>query len=164
MEEIWKTVKEYEDYMVSNLGRVKSLKFGKEKILSQFYDKDGYNRVNLLSQGKQKNLGVHRLVALVFYGQNDLSVNHINGIKTDNRLENLEYVSNRENQSHKFKNKNTTSIYTGVSFHKKTNKWISEIQINGQKKHLGVFTNEIDAHNAYQNALKENNLTNKYAK
>ena len=161
--EIWKTIEGYEDYMASNLGRVKSLKFGKEKILSQFDDKDGYKRIGIYKNNNIKQTSVHRIIASAFLGNSDLQVNHKNGNRADNRIENLEYVSVRENISHSILNKSKSSKYAGVSFSKGKNKWASTIYINKKTKHLGYFTSELDAHNAYLKTLQENNLTNKYS-
>ena len=97
-EEIWKDVIDYEGiYQVSNLGNVKSLKFNKEKIL-KLMPRSGYLRVEL----NQKSHSVHRLVLHTFVGLNETKpqVNHINGIKSDNRLINLEWVTQSENIRH----------------------------------------------------------------
>ena len=102
-EEIWKDAPGYEGrYQVSNLGKVKSLKFDKERTLKFGLNRGGYYFVNLCKGGAQKTNSVHRLVMLAFVGKSDLEVNHINGIKTDNRLENLEYCSRSENIQHAY--------------------------------------------------------------
>jgi hypothetical protein len=106
---------------------------------------------------------VHRLVAFAFLGKSDLQVNHINSNRSDNRLENLEFVNQRENNSHRFTNEKIASKFVGVCWNKKTKKWISHIRIKRKTIYLGSFENELDARNAYIKALKENNLTNKYA-
>ena len=109
-EEIWKNIKDYPNYMVSNLGRVKSLgrwvnyknkgkRLKREKILKSSVDKIGYMYVGLYKNGKVKYFKVHRLVAEAFYGEipKGMQVNHINEIKTDNRLENLNLMTPKEN-------------------------------------------------------------------
>ena len=99
--EIWKDIPNYEGmYQVSNLGRVKSLKFNKEKVLKPLPNRRGYCKVILCKGGAQKQKSIHRLVLLAFVGESELEVNHINGIKTDNSLENLEYCTRRENIRH----------------------------------------------------------------
>lgn len=113
MEEIWKDVKGYCGwYQVSNLGRVKRLKkihcnHGKtniverERILKPTKDKKGYLIVILSNGGKdKKHLKVHRLVAEAFIANeyNKPQIDHINRIKDDNRVENLRWVTNTENQ------------------------------------------------------------------
>lgn len=102
-EEIWKDIPNYEGlYQVSNLGRVKSFKRGKEKILKPRLDRVGYYHVGLCEGGERKSNLVHRLVMLAFVGESDLQVNHKNGAKSDNRLENLEYCTSSENTQHAY--------------------------------------------------------------
>ena len=101
MSEIWKDVKNYEDlYQVSNLGQVKSKKSG--RILKTPPIKTGYLRLNLLKNGKPKQAYVHRIVAEVFIPQKigKSEINHIDGDKTNNRIENLEWVTHKENILH----------------------------------------------------------------
>jgi len=99
--EVWKDIPEYEGlYQVSNLGKVKSLWFGKERILKPITHTNGYHHVNIYRGGARKKILVHRLVMLAFVGESDLQVNHVNGDKTDNRLENLEYCTAVENHQH----------------------------------------------------------------
>lgn len=64
--EIWKVIEGYSDYWISSMGRVKSVKFNKEKILKQVKDKNGYLRVGLFRNGTVKKTTVHRLVGLAF--------------------------------------------------------------------------------------------------
>lgn len=115
--EVWKDVKGYEGYyQVSNLGNVRSLdriilcKNGSERFtvgkpLKPQMDYQGYLRVGLNICGKFKTYRVHRLVALNFLDEkeNKDQVNHINGIKDDNRLTNLEWVTGSENIKHAIK-------------------------------------------------------------
>ena len=113
--EIWKDILGYEGiYQISNFGIAKSLqrnslgKFGnvillKEKILK--YNKTkGYLFVTFLKSHKIKNQSIHRLVAMAFIPNPDKKpcVNHINGIKIDNRIENLEWCTHSENTKHAF--------------------------------------------------------------
>ena len=98
--EVWKQT-HCPDYFISNIGRVKSAKKGKEKILKPTYTPKGYLSTRFCYNGKLTNSEiVHRLVAIAFVdGKDDKRncVNHINGIRDDNRAENLEWVSAAEN-------------------------------------------------------------------
>ena len=101
MKEIWKDIKDYEGhYQVSNLGRVKSIKFGKEIILKQHINiKGGYYYVCLLKNGKHKNYYVHRLVAEAFLPITDNlpQVNHKDENKLNNSVDNLEWCDAKYN-------------------------------------------------------------------
>lgn len=97
--ETWKSITGYEGlYEVSNLGRVKSLKFDKEKILKPNKVK-GYLRVELLKNGQRKLLYVHRLVAAAFIPNPKglPEVNHKDEDKTNNSVTNIEWVSRWDN-------------------------------------------------------------------
>jgi len=116
MEEIWKDIEWYElGYKVSNLGNIKTLKQWKENILTPWKDKIWYLYVLLYINWLSKTFKVHRLVAQQFISNpdNKPEVNHINWIKTDNRLENLEWVTKSENSIHSYRilwNKNHFQI------------------------------------------------------
>jgi hypothetical protein len=161
MQEIFKDIPGYEKfYQVSNLGSVKSLgnnKKRKEKLLKAALNNKGYYTVSLSKDFKMKTIQVHQLVAMAFLNHkphgHKIVVDHINNIKTDNRLENLQLISHRENASKD--RKGYSSKYVGVHLCKIVNKWISRIYINGKTKHLGIFDNELLAKKAYQKALNE---------
>ena len=103
MKEIWKDVKGYEGmYCVSNFGRVKSFKRKKAMILKPFYNMDGYLNVELRDSKSRKTISVHRLVAIAFVPNplNKPQVNHIDEVKTNNNISNLEWVTQKENMNH----------------------------------------------------------------
>ena len=100
--EVWKDVKDYEGhYQVSNQGRVKSLKQGKERILKPRVEGSGYFFVDLYKNNESKMCKVHRLVALTFIpNPNNLpEVNHKDEDKTNNSVENLEWCSSKYNSN-----------------------------------------------------------------
>lgn len=97
-------LKDFPDYMVDENGVVVSLKKGKWRVLKGGLDADGYRVITLMQSGKRSCGKVHRLVMLAFVGPSDLVVNHRNGIKTDNRLENLEYITQAQNIQHALDN------------------------------------------------------------
>mgnify|MGYP000648467329 CR=1 FL=1 len=107
--EIWKDIKGYErKYQVSNLGRIKSLKrrYRKtERILTKHKHYKNYDLVSLSKDGKIKTYTVHRLVALAFIPnpENKLEINHKISIRDDNRVDNLEFCTAKENSEHGYK-------------------------------------------------------------
>ena len=108
--EVWKDIKYYEGiYQVSNFGNVKSLgnSFSrKERFLKLSPQSKGYLTVVLQKNATRKMVLTHRLVAehFIYNTESKRQVNHINGDKTDNIVENLEWVSHRENLDHAIKN------------------------------------------------------------
>ena len=98
--EIWRDIRGYEGlYQVSNFARVKSFYYNTPKIIFQSLNRTGYLRVCLVKNGKRKDHLLHRLVAEAFLPNPDNlpQVDHINGDKRDNRLENLQWVTRSEN-------------------------------------------------------------------
>lgn len=157
MEEIWKKVTGFEDYQVSSMGRIKSIKYGIERILSPYDKGRGYLAIQLHNNIGVKSAMIQQLVAIEFLGHNPnetkLIVSHKNNDRGDNRVENLEIAKNGINGH--IKRGNTSSKYTGVCWNKAKNKWQSQIRINGKIKLLGRFENEDDAGKAYQDELKK---------
>jgi len=112
--EEWKDIPGYEGlYQASDTGKVKSLSKRswngngyyrtKEKIFKDRVTRKGYLEVVLWNNRKPKSHKVHRLVMATFIGPSQLQVNHRNGIKSDNRLQNLEYCTGSENVKHAYK-------------------------------------------------------------
>ena len=110
--ETWHNIPFANDYLASNLGRIKSCKFGKEKIMKQFLRKSGYLHTNITINGKTKSLLTHRLICSAILGDfKDKEVNHKNGIRNDNNIKNLEWVSHSENGIHSYKFLNRKRIF-----------------------------------------------------
>jgi hypothetical protein len=164
MEEIWKDIPDYEGlYQVSNYGNVKSLSreigsakriyISKEKKLKGRKKTNGYLNVVLYKNTFKMEKSIHQLVAIVFLKHipsgNILVVDHKDNNKLNNRLDNLQIVSTRENNSKD--KKNGSSKYVGVYLHKK--KYISQIHIDGKTIYLGYFVSELEAGIAYKKAL-----------
>lgn len=150
MKEEWKKVFDHKNYEVSNLGNVKSLKYGKEKILKPIKQTNGYSSVRL--DGKNKS--IHHLVAEEFMGYkiDKLTLlDHIDGNKLNNRLDNLDIISPRNKKSN-YKTERS-SIYKGVCFLKQSSKWKASIMVDGNRIYLGSFNDEEDAHKAYNIAV-----------
>ena len=121
MEEIWKPIPNCDGYFVSNLGRFKN---AVGEIKQPHGKKDWYQQINLKPYG---GLYVHRLIALTFIPnpENKSDVNHINGIKDDNRVENLEWVTHQENIQHAWRT-GLTKGNTGKHFSEEALKHMSE--------------------------------------
>jgi hypothetical protein len=97
-----KSIPNYPNYSVTEDGKVINNKTNKE--LKPILGNTGYCQVSLCNNGKIKNYNIHRLIASAFLSndENKREVNHINGIKTDNRLKNLEWNTSSENRQHAF--------------------------------------------------------------
>lgn len=105
-DELWKPIKGYKDYFVSNYGKVMSLKKGGSKVLLQQLEKCGYLSVRLYNKKGWRIFKVHRLIAVAFVDnpENKPTVNHIDGVKTNNVVENLEWATYSEQTNHAYKN------------------------------------------------------------
>lgn len=173
-EEIWKDIPNYEGkYQASNLGRIRCmpvvyrtpkgrLESTKHYIVEETLLKTGYKRAYLTNKiGEVSHKGVHRWVMFAFHGEREESihVNHINGVKDDNRLENLEYMTAREN-NHYIKTLNPdkyTSEYNGVYSCNRVRggkKYESSIKIDDKYYYLGSSDNAYELHLKFQEALK----------
>jgi len=172
--EEWKTIIEYPNYQVNNLGDIKSLRrlvvqknrsfYIKEKILKPVLSNQGYFSVKLYNSPSSKTHIIHRLVGIYFIpNPNDFTIlNHIDGNKLNNHYTNLEWVTHRENDCHAVDKTKTSSKYIGVSFNKISNKWYAYITFKNKSKSLGYFETELEAYQTRCDFEKENNIVNRY--
>ena len=112
--------------------------------------KDGYRTIYV---NGQHNLA-HRLIYLWHFGTVPEFIDHINGVKNDNRPENLRPATRAQNGANRSKPASNTSGFKGVSFHKGTGKFKGQIKINGRLIYLGLFSDPESAHAAYIEAAK----------
>ena len=155
--EIWKDVLRYDyEYQISNLGRFKRVtsfhKNNKGEITVGSLDSRGYLRTNLTKEGKNISKKLHRLVAEHFLDNysEDLTVNHIDFNKSNNKLSNLEMMTVKENVIDyitKKKKLKTYSSVIGVSYHKTIKKWVAKLG----RLHLGVYDTENEAIDVIKN-------------
>jgi hypothetical protein len=99
---------------------------------------------------------VHRIVWFMYYGEWPKDqIDHINGVATDNRIENLRDVSNKENMHNKSRQANNTSGVTGIYWYPKREKWLVQLATSGKRYHIGYFKDKEDAIAARKEAEKK---------
>ena len=161
--EFWKDVVGYEgSYIISSLGRVKSLKriiprktgfhTKPEKHLRRYNNGNGYLTILLYNNLGNKRFYIHRLLLLCFKENSNLVVDHKNHIKSDNRLINLRYLTQRDNTSNRKYNK---TPFIGVYFCKRDNTYKAVIKLEGETYLLGSGSNPQELSDRYLKA-KEN--------
>lgn len=155
MYEIFMDIKGYEgQYQVSNLGNIRN---SKGKILKDRFDKDGYKKVTLCKDGNKKTYRVHRLVLETFKANpdNKPQINHRNEDKTDNRLNNLEWSTPKENSN--YGTRTARSVET-----KRKNGYYNELaktnKLNAPKKVLCITTGKV--YESAHEAARDLNLNN----
>jgi len=172
VKEEWRDVPNYEGYyQASDLGRVRSLdrtityvdgrkRFYKGRVMDGSVNKE-YRQTVLYIDGIGRSFKFSQLVAMAFLGHepngHNLVVDHINGDKSDDRVENLRIVTNRANLSACFRSDrgSFSSEYVGVYWHENASKWKAQIEHKGVSVHLGYYNTEIEASNTYQSALSK---------
>lgn len=150
-QEIWKDVVGYEGkYKVSNLGNVLSVK--KDKILTPKNNHDGYKRIQLWEKCKAKFVSIHRLVAEAFIPNPDNKpfVNHINGVKDDNVVENLEWVTQKENIVHAWENGLSKPQYNNI-----LSKSVDQFDLKGN--YLNTYPSTMEAER--QTGIQHSNIS-----
>lgn len=163
--EIWKDIIGYEGlYQISNLGNIKTFNWrntGKTAILKLCKNKNGYLGTALTKNGKLKSVEIHRLLALHFLPntENKKQVNHINGIKADNNISNLEWLTQKENIQHAFK----TGLNKGLKGEKNGRCKLTNIQVikirqkyNTKEKTVMQLSNEYNMNWSTINDLVKN--------
>jgi hypothetical protein len=111
-------------------------------------DSKGYLRVGI----NKKRYAVHRVIFMMHHNFLPEYVDHIDGNKLNNKIENLRQVTVSQNQQNRSKTKFNTSGFKGVSLHKRDNLYRARITINKKEKTIGYFKNPEDAYMAYCNA------------
>jgi hypothetical protein len=141
-----------------NLGNGKMyLRTIKAKELKQRADKKGYKYVDLCFNSSQITRQVHRLVAAAFYGKSDLEVDHLDFTPSNNNVDNLEYVSRKENGDRKHNRmwkKGPIKKIRGV-YPTKSGKWRAQIGFKSKLYSLGTYENQIDAVKAVEDKTLE---------
>ena len=114
------------------------------------------NRLYTVIRIDRKDYTAHRLAWFYMYGTWPKDqLDHINRVRNDNRIGNLREATMQQNQWNPSKRKDNSSGYTGVGWHKKTEKWMAYIVINMKQKYLGLFNTPEEAHTAYVKAKEE---------
>lgn len=160
-DEIWKDVIYYEGrYMVSNRGRVRSLLGrGEKTVMTARETRQGYIRINLTrASGEKQTISLSRLVAQHFLKDwdPDLTVNHKNWNKEDNRVGNLEMMTISQNSSNRCKD-DCESRFVGVTL-RENGKWRARVWTGGERICLGSFLTEEEAAAARDAYVVENGL------
>lgn len=139
MEEVWRDIKGYEGlYQVSNLGRVKKTTLNEERLIHINKDSGGYQIVSLRKDGVSRMRLVHRLVAIAFIpnNENKPEVNHIDEVKTNNRVDNLNWMTHLENSLYGTRNKRSSANRFG---NPKTGRQVIAKFLNGEEKIYGTI-------------------------
>lgn len=162
MEEIWKNIKQFDgSYQISNLGNVRSLLTiinNNPHLMKKNISNTGYFFVKLSKNKKQVYKTIHKLVAESFLNHipcgYKLVINHIDGCKLNNNINNLEIVTNRYNTADGINRKRKcSSSFHGVFLNKKANKWQTSIQFNNKNYYMGYYPTEKEASEIYKMAV-----------
>ena len=114
-----------------------------------------HNNGYVCFSSRKDGLNSKYLHRIIMNAPDDKEVDHINGNKIDNRRENLRLCNRSENNRNKGKKSNNTSGFKCVCWHKRAGKWRVQIQVDGEKKHLGYFDDKLKAYEAYCEACEK---------
>ena len=131
---------------------------GKEAFTTN--DGDGY----LTGEIYEQKFRAHRIVWAMNYGEWPNQIDHLNGIRKDNRLKNLRSVTSLENSRNNTMPINNTSGVCGVGWYKSSGKWVASIGVYGRRVHLGYFTDINDATDARKSAEKKYGFSSRHGK
>ena len=132
-----------------------------EKEAFTYINPDGYH------QGSVDciRLKCHRVAWAIYYGKwPEQQLDHINGVRADNRIKNLRGASNQENQRNAAMKKNNTSGVNGVYWHKRSKKWVARMVVDRKVKHLGLFDTIEEAAKARQEENERKGFTERHGK
>jgi len=157
MEE-WKSIEDYDNYEISNLGNVKNKTTN--KLLTPYLHNAGYYKIDLCKNGKKKKYYIHRLIAKAFIPNpyNLAEIDHIDRNKSNNSINNLRWITHTNNAYNINKKKNSNSKYRNVYYEKRRNHWICQMKINGKQTYIGSFDTEEEGAIAFNEAIKKYNL------
>lgn len=117
-----------------------------------YLNEEGYIRIKF----NRKCYAAHRLAWFFYHGSMPSEyIDHINGLRNDNRISNLRDITQTDNNRSTTKPKHNKSGFVGVSWHKRAGKWASVIRVDGKNHHLGLFIDPEEAHLAYLKAKAE---------
>ena len=152
MEE-YRIIKGFENYEISNLGNVRNLK--SNRLLKSTVNSNGYFLIKIEKSGIRKAFKLHRLIAMTFIPNpnNKPIVDHIDGNKTNNQIDNLRWASKSENGMNRKLHSNNKSGFTGI--YTGNNKFRAELKLNNKKYCLGTFNTLEEAIQARVNKSKE---------
>lgn len=153
--DVFLPVKGFENYLVNAVGDVYS--FNRKRLLKPNVDTNGYHQVKLYKNSKPSTKLVHRLVAEAFLKEytDDLQVDHLDGVLTNNRVSNLKVFMYAGNLSLKKTSNRSSSGYVGIYWCTREKKWVAQISTKLCHKNLGYFDTVAEAREARDKATKK---------